>query len=264
MKRRSGKVLQQEGGCEIVIENLAKSLGGKPVLRDVNLTIPCRATMGIVGRSGCGKSVLLKHVIGLMWPDSGRVLINGRELATMNREELYRTRRRFGMLFQSAALLDSMTVGENVALGMIHDKSMSRSEISDRVSECLSMVGLRGLENMIPSELSGGMKKRVGLARAVAMDPEVMLFDEPTTGLDPIMAAVIDEVIKDLVERLQTTAVVVTHDMRSVSTICHQVAFLHRGIIFAQGTPEEITASEDEVVAQFIAGRADGPIKPRL
>ena len=264
MKKRNRSILPEENGCEIVIEPLAKSLGGQPVLRDVNLTIPPRGTLGVVGRSGCGKSVLLKHIIGLMWPDSGRVMINGRELAKMDRDELYQTRHRFGMLFQSAALLDSMTVGENVALGMIHNRSMSRPEIADRVSECLTMVGLHGLENKLPSELSGGMKKRAGLARAVAMDPEVMLFDEPTTGLDPIMSAVIDEVIKDLVERLSTTAVVVTHDMRSVSTICHQVAFLHRGIIFAQGTPEEIMASEDEVVAQFIAGRADGPIKPRL
>ncbi|MFC1500820.1 ABC transporter ATP-binding protein [Candidatus Zixiibacteriota bacterium] len=246
------------------MEHLAKSLGGQPVLRDVNLTIPTRGTLGVVGRSGCGKSVLLKHIIGLMWPDSGRVVINGRGLAEMDREELYQTRHRFGMLFQSAALMDSMTVGENVALGLIHNRMMSRGEIADRVAECLNMVGLHGLENKVPSELSGGMKKRAGLARAVAMDPEVMLFDEPTTGLDPIMSAVIDEVIKDLVERLQTTAVVVTHDMRTVNTICHQVAFLHRGIIFAQGTPEEIMASEDEVVAQFIAGRADGPIKPRV
>jgi phospholipid/cholesterol/gamma-HCH transport system ATP-binding protein len=251
-----------DNGCEIVIENLAKKLGGRPVLRDVNLTIPPRATLGILGRSGCGKSVLLKHIIGLMWPDSGRVLINGSDINLMDREELYRTRHRFGMLFQSAALLDSMTVGENVALSLIHNRTMSRGEIADRVSECLSMVGLRGLEDRMPSEMSGGMKKRVGLARAVAMGPEVMLFDEPTTGLDPIMAAVIDQVIKDLVDRLNTTAVVVTHDMRSVTTICDQVAFLHNGIIFAQGTPEEITASEDEVVAQFITGGAEGPLSP--
>jgi len=251
-----------DSGCEIVIEHLAKSLGGQPVLRDVNLTIPPGATLGIVGRSGCGKSVLLKHIIGLMWPDSGRVLIGGCDLNEMDREQLYQTRHRFGMLFQSAALLDSMTVGENVALSLIHNRTMRRGEIADRVAECLSMVGLGGLEEKMPSEMSGGMKKRVGLARAVAMGPEVMLFDEPTTGLDPIMAAVIDEVIADLVDRLNTTAVVVTHDMRSVTTICHQVAFLHRGIIFAQGTPAEITASEDEVVAQFISGAADGPIQP--
>ena len=263
MRRQKNVCEAADNGCDIVIEHLAKKLGGQHVLRDVNLTIPPRATLGIVGRSGCGKSVLLKHIIGLMWPDSGRVLINGCELGEMDRDQLYETRHRFGMLFQSAALLDSMTVGENVALGLIHNRAMSRGEISDRVAECLIMVGLRGLENKMPSEMSGGMKKRVGLARAVAMGPEVMLFDEPTTGLDPIMAAVIDEVIADLVDRLKTTAVVVTHDMRSVTTICHQVAFLHRGIIFAQGTPTEITASEDEVVAQFIAGRADGPITPR-
>ncbi len=263
MRHRENVCEPTDNGCEIVIENLAKKLGGQPVLRDVNLTIPPRATLGIVGRSGSGKSVLLKHIIGLMWPDSGRILINGCDLNSMDRDQLYQTRHRFGMLFQSAALLDSMTVGENVALSLIHNRSMNKGEIADRVAECLNMVGLRGLEDRMPSEMSGGMKKRVGLARAVAMGPEVMLFDEPTTGLDPIMAAVIDEVIKDLVDRLKTTAVVVTHDMRSVTTICHQVAFLHRGIIFAQGTPAEITASEDEVVAQFIAGGADGPIRPR-
>ena len=253
-----------EQGCSICIKNLRKSLAGRPVLRDVTFDVPQGETIGIVGRSGCGKSVLLKHVIGLMWPDSGQVLIDGKEIGLMGKEELYVTRRRFGMLFQSAALFDSMSVGENVALGLFHNSDMSEAEIIEKVDHCLGMVGLHGLENRMPSELSGGMKKRVGLARAVSMDPEVLLFDEPTTGLDPIMAAVIDEVIADLVERLKTTAVVVTHDMRTVNTICHQVAFLHRGVIFAEGTPEEITRSVDEVVAQFIAGRADGPIRPRM
>jgi len=253
-----------EQGCSICIRNLRKYLSGRPVLRDVTFDVPKGETLGIVGRSGCGKSVLLKHVIGLMLPDSGRVLIDGKEIGLMNQEELYATRHRFGMLFQSAALFDSMSVGENVALGLFHNTDMSEPEIIEKVDSCLGMVGLHGLENRMPSELSGGMKKRVGLARAISMDPEVLLFDEPTTGLDPIMAAVIDEVIADLVERLKTTAVVVTHDMRTVNTICHQVAFLHRGVIFAEGTPEEITRSDDEVVAQFIAGRADGPIRPRM
>ena len=252
-----------DAGCSIVIESLRKSLGGQPVLRDVNLRIPPGETIGIVGRSGCGKSVLLKHVIGLMWPDAGRVLIDGHDLGQMGREELYRTRHRFGMLFQSAALFDSMSVGENIALGLVHNTDMSDAEIRDRVAYCLGQVGLAGLEERMPSELSGGMKKWAGLARAIALDPEVMLFDEPTTGLDPIMSAVIDEVIAELVEELQTTAVVVTHDMRTVNTICHRVAFLHRGVIFAEGTPEEISVSEDPVVAQFISGSADGPIRPR-
>lgn len=251
-------------GCYICIEGLKKYLGGQPVLRGVNLEVLPGETLGVVGRSGCGKTVLLKHIIGLMWPDAGRVLIDGRELARMSQEELYETRRRFGMLFQSSALFDSMTVGENVALGLMHNTDLSSSGIEEKMQECLRMVGLHGLEDKMPNELSGGMKKRVGLARAVAMDPEIMLFDEPTTGLDPIMSAVIDEVIADLVERLKTTAVVVTHDMRTVNSICHRVAFLHRGIIFAEGTPEEITNSHDEVVAQFIAGSADGPIRPTV
>lgn len=251
-----------EKGCSISVINLRKYLSGRPVLRDVTFDVQPGETIGIVGRSGCGKSVLLKHIIGLMWPNSGQVLVGGKDIGLMSKEELYVTRRRFGMLFQSAALFDSMSVGENVALGLVHNSDMSEAEIIEKVDHCLGMVGLHGLEERMPSELSGGMKKRVGLARAISMDPEVMLFDEPTTGLDPIMAAVIDEVIADLVERLKTTAVVVTHDMRTVNTICHRVAFLHRGVIFAEGTPEEITNSDDEVVAQFIAGRADGPIKP--
>lgn len=251
-------------GCTIVTEHLKKYLGGRPVLRDVNLTIPSGETKGIVGRSGCGKSVLLKHLIGLMWPDDGRVIIDGVDLAAMSREELYSTRHRFGMLFQSSALLDSITVAGNVGIGLSYNTVLTDAEIGDRVEECLDMVGLKGLGGRMPSELSGGMKKRVGLARAVAMSPEVMLFDEPTTGLDPIMSAVIDELIASLVEKLQTTAVVVTHDMRTISAICHQVAFLHRGIIFAEGTPEEIMKSDDRVVAQFIAGTSTGPIRPAV
>ena len=244
------------------VVGLKKYLGGLPVLRDVNMEVRPGETLGVVGRSGCGKSVLLKHLIGLMWADEGQVLVNGEDLATMSQAELYRVRQCFGMLFQSAALFDSMTVGENVGLGLEHHSLMTRGEIDDKVSECLAAVGLSGIEEKMPSELSGGMKKRVGLARAVAMDPEILLFDEPTTGLDPIMAAIIDQVIADLVQRLKTTAVVVTHDMRTVNTICHRVAFLHRGVIFAEGTPEEITNSDDEVVAQFISGNADGPIQP--
>jgi len=264
MTNGAGMSVPEGRGCNISIEGLRKNLGGRPVLRDVNLNIPPGETIGIVGRSGCGKSVLLKHVIGLMWPDDGRVLIDGQDLGLMSQEELYRTRQRFGMLFQSSALFDSMSVAENVALSLVHNTELSASEVDSKVAECLGTVGLHGQEERMPSELSGGMKKRVGLARAVAMDPEIMLFDEPTTGLDPIMSAVIDEVISELVERLKTTAVVVTHDMRTVNSICHRVAFLHRGVIFAEGTPSEIMNSEDEVVAQFIAGRADGPIRPRL
>jgi len=252
---------QSRIGC-IRIEGLRKSLGGRPVLREVNLEIKCGETVAVVGRSGCGKSVLLKHLIGLMWPDAGRVLIDDRSLAEMDRRELYATRHRFGMLFQSAALFDSMTVAENVGLGLRHHSKLSSAEIDEKVEACLEAVGLPGVLDKMPSELSGGMKKRVGLARAIAMDPEVLLFDEPTTGLDPIMSAIIDNVIVDLVDRLKTTAVVVTHDMRTVNTVCHRVAFLHRGVIFAEGTPEEINGSEDPVVAQFITGSAEGPIQP--
>ena len=244
------------------VVGLKKDLGGQPVLRNVNLEVFPGETLGIVGRSGCGKSVLLKHLIGLMWADEGEVLVNGFDLAGMDQAELYRVRQCFGMLFQSAALFDSMSVGENIGLGLTHHSLYTQAEIRDRVDYCLTSVGLSGIEDKMPSELSGGMKKRVGLARAIAMDPEILLFDEPTTGLDPIMAAIIDEQIAKLVHELNTTAVVVTHDMRTVNTVCHRVAFLHRGVIFAEGTPEEINNSDDEVVAQFISGSADGPIQP--
>ncbi|MFC1543843.1 ABC transporter ATP-binding protein [Gemmatimonadota bacterium] len=247
---------------EIRIEGLAKRLGGQPVLRDVNLTVRTGEAVGIVGRSGCGKSVLLKHVIGLMWPDAGQVLINDTALSSLGNEGLYKIRKCFGMLFQSSALFDSMTVAENVGLGLLHHSRLSRNQIREKVAACLEAVGLKGVEEKLPSELSGGMRKRVGLARAIAMDPEILLFDEPTTGLDPILAAIIDEVIAGLVETLQTTAIVVTHDMRTVNTICHRVAFLHRGVIFAEGTPQEMNESKDPVVAQFISGSAEGPIQP--
>jgi phospholipid/cholesterol/gamma-HCH transport system ATP-binding protein len=246
----------------IRLVGLQKRLGGQPVLRDVNLTIPMGETLGIVGRSGCGKSVLLKHIIGLMWADAGEVLVNGEDLGGMDARQLYEVRKSFGMLFQSAALFDSMTVAENVGLGLLHHSDLSRGEMAEKVTACLEAVGLKGVERKMPSELSGGMRKRVGLARAIAMDPEILLFDEPTTGLDPIMSAVIDRVIADLVESLNTTAIVVTHDMRTVNTICHRVAFLHRGVIFAEGTPREINDSDDPVVAQFISGSAEGPIQP--
>ncbi|MFO7767841.1 MAG: ATP-binding cassette domain-containing protein [bacterium] len=244
------------------MDHIKKSLGGKPVLRDVELGVKTGETLAVVGRSGCGKSVLLKHMIGLMSPDEGRVFVMEEDIGELDTEGLYRVRGRFGMLFQSAALFDSMDVAENVGLALAHHTDLSDSEIGDRVSRCLEMVGLKGVEEKLPSELSGGMKKRVGLARAIVMEPEIILFDEPTTGLDPIMSAIIDELIVDLVQRLNVTAVVVTHDMRTVNTVCHRVAFLHRGIIFAEGTPEEINESDDEVVAQFIEGRAEGPIDP--
>ncbi len=249
-------------GIAIRVDHVKKSLGGRPVLRDVELDVRVGETLAVVGRSGCGKSVLLKHLIGLMSPDEGRVLVLGEDIGDLNTEGLYRIRGRFGMLFQSAALFDSMDVAQNVGLALAHHTGRSDEEIGERVAECLEMVGLKGMEDKLPSELSGGMKKRVGLARAIVMEPEIILFDEPTTGLDPIMSAVIDELIADLVRRLKVTAVVVTHDMRTVNTVCHRVAFLHRGVIFAEGTPKEINESDDEVVAQFIEGRAEGPIDP--
>lgn len=244
----------------IEIIHLKKSFR-KPVLIDVNLTIEQGETMVIIGRSGCGKSVLLKHIIGLIRPDDGALLVDGKDVTRLKGPELDLIRQRFGMLFQSAALFDSMTVGENVGVGLgIHTKR-PKDEINARVRECLRMVGLSGIESQKPAELSGGMRKRVGLARAIAMNPEYILYDEPTTGLDPIMADIINDMILHLKNQLSVTSIAVTHDMVSAYKIADRIAMLHEGEIRFIGTPEEIRTSTDPLVQQFILGNAEGPIK---
>ncbi|MBI4640552.1 MAG: ABC transporter ATP-binding protein [Candidatus Tectomicrobia bacterium] len=241
----------------IEIIELHKSFGNNHVLRGVNLTINTGESMVIIGGSGSGKSVLIKHIIGLLKPDQGKVLIDGVDMTTVDEKELNELRKRFGMLFQAAALFDSMTVGENVGFALYEHTSLSRQEILGRVKEKLSMVGLRGVENLMPSALSGGMKKRVGLARAIAMDPNILLFDEPTTGLDPIMADTVNNLIVRLNQQLKVTSVAITHDMKSAYKIGDRIAMLHEGKIITVGTPEEIQHSENQLVQQFITGKAE-------
>lgn len=247
----------------IEIKNLHKGFGGKAVLRGVNLTIHDGERLVIVGRSGCGKSVLLKHIINLLQPDEGYILVDEIPIRKVGQADLFQLRRQFGFLFQGAALFDSMTVAENIALPLREHSNWGEDEILEKVAEKLKLVGLPGIETLKPSELSGGMKKRVGLARALILEPKYIMYDEPTTGLDPIMAAIIDKLIVKLSERLQVTSIVVTHDMQSVEKVADRVVMLHNGKIIFSGTVAEMNASEDEVVHQFVTADADGPIQPK-
>lgn len=244
----------------IEIINLCKSFDGHVVLDDLNLTIPSGDTTVIIGRSGCGKSVLLKHIIGLLKPDSGQVLIDGKDVTRMDEKELSALRMNFGMLFQGAALFDSLNVLENVAFGLIEHTSSSKEEISKRVKECLALVGLKGIEEKKPAELSGGMRKRVGLARAICLRPQMVLYDEPTTGVDPIMGDAINDLIVELHDKLKVTGIAVTHDMTSAYKIGDRMAMLYNGKIRVVGTPEEIKNTKDPIVRQFITGASKGPI----
>ena len=247
----------------IKIENLHKSFEQNAVLDGMNLTINRGESIVIIGQSGCGKSVLLKHLIRLMEPDEGRVWFDGEDLAGMNTVTLNKTRLRFGMLFQSAALFDSLTVEENVGLALKESRRMEPSAIREIVREKLEMVGLASSAEKFPAELSGGMRKRVGLARAIANDPEVLLYDEPTTGLDPITSDIINDLIVELNEKLNVTSVAVTHDMTSAFKIAGRIVMLYRGRIEIDGTPDEIKNTSNEIVKQFITGRAQGPIQVR-
>lgn len=244
----------------IEIKELFKNFGTNQVLNGVNLTIKKGETIVILGRSGCGKSVLLKHIIGLMKPDSGQIYIDGEEITSYTNEKLYTLRKRFGMLFQGSALFDSMTVEENVGLGLMEHTNLGKEKIKEIVREKLRLVGMGGVENLRPAELSGGMKKRVGLARAIAMEPEFVLYDEPTTGLDPIMADVINELIIRLRDTLSITSIAVTHDIVSAYKIADRIAMLYEGKIIFVGTPEETKDTTDPVVKQFIEGSSEGPI----
>ena len=219
--------------------------------------------MVVIGGSGTGKSVLIKHVIGLLRPDEGKVIVKGTVISELNRSGLNELRRTMGMLFQQAALFDSMTVGDNIAFELRHHTSMGAEEVADRVQEMLTMVGLSGLQDKWPADLSGGMKKRAGLARALALGPEIILYDEPTTGLDPILADQINSLIRDLQKRLDVTSITITHDMTSAYKIADRIAMLHNGRIEEGGTPREIQDSSNPIVQQFIHGRAEGPITPR-
>jgi len=241
----------------IETRQLKKSFDTQLVLDGVDLRIESGESVAIIGRSGGGKSVLLKHLIALLQPDSGDVLIDGESIVRMNERQLLRIREKFGMVFQSAALFDSMTVAENVAFPLIRKKKFTPGEIEQRVTAALEMVDLPGTQKKNPAELSGGMRKRVGLARAIVYEPQILLYDEPTTGLDPIVADSIDHLIIRVRDQLKITSVVVTHDMRTARRVGNRVLMLHEGKIYANATPEELFASQDPVVRQFIDGVAD-------
>ncbi len=247
----------------IVLQDVHKAFNAHEVLKGATLEVRTGETMVVIGGSGAGKSVLLKHLIGLLRPDEGQVLVNGQDLAGLDERQLSVVRRQFGMLFQASALFDSLTVWENVGFGLRQHTRLSDAEIRRIAKEKLAVVGLHEIEDLMPAELSGGMKKRVGLARAIAMEPRILLYDEPTTGLDPIMADVINELIIELKRTLGETAVAITHDMKSAYKIADRIAMLYDGVILEVGTPDEIRNSENPVVQQFITGRATGPIAVR-
>lgn len=244
----------------ISVKNLVRSFGKRRVLDGVDLDIYKGEIFVIMGGSGCGKSTLLRHIIGSLKPDSGQVFLFGKNITVLSEDEMDHVKRNIGMLFQSAALLDSLTVEQNIALPLKEHTKLDPNVINIMVRMKLGLVGLRGFEHLMPSEISGGMKKRVGLARAIAMDPQVVFYDEPTAGLDPIVAAVIDKLILDLSKKLNITSVVVTHDMKSVFTIASRIAMLHNGKVLEIGTPDEIRESKNEMIQQFINGEPEGPI----
>jgi len=246
----------------IAIRNLKKRLGGKQVLDGVDLEVRSGECVVVIGPSGTGKSVLLKHILGLMMPDQGSIEVNGEEIVGRKERELNQIRKKFGMVFQGAALFDSMTVGENVALGLREHTDLDEQAIERRVVERLEWVGLKQVEQMKPASLSGGMRKRVGLARAIAMDPEFILYDEPTTGLDPIMSDAIDRLMRDLQRRMNVTSIVVTHDLGSAFKVGDRIAMLLGGKIIFNGSPDEVRQTRHPVVRQFIEGSSEGPIQP--
>lgn len=248
----------------IELKNIYMAFGDHAVHEDLNLSVDTGESMVIIGRSGCGKSVLLKHIIGLLRPDSGSVFIDGEDITKVDSEEMNRVRMDFGMLFQGAALFDSLSVLENVGFRLLEYTDMPLEDVKKRVAECLEMVGLYGVEDIHPAELSGGMKKRVGLARAISMSPKIILFDEPTTGVDPIMGDIINELIRYLHNTLKTTSITVTHDMKSAYKIADRIAMLYDKKIIAVGTPDEIKNSDNPIVKQFINGDAEGPITQNL
>ena len=238
----------------IEVRHLVKNYGHHTVLADVSLRVETGESVVIIGRSGGGKSVLLKHLVGLLSPDDGEVLIDGEDLCALNERELLRVRRKFGMLFQGAALFDSLTVAENVSFALRREGKLTAGEIQRKVAQVLEMVELSGTEEKKPSELSGGMRKRVGLARAIIYQPQIVLYDEPTTGLDPVVSDSIDQLILRVRDTLKVTTVVVTHDMRSAGRLGQRILMLHEGRIYVAGRPDEVFQSTDPVVHRFVNG----------
>ena len=247
---------------EVIVElrNVTKCFGDRAVLDDVSCSIRAGETTVIIGPSGTGKSVFLKHLVGLLRPDSGQVLVAGQDVPTLDDPALFELRKRFGMLFQDGALFDSMSVGENIAFPLRHHTAKSDDEIARRVAEVLAMVGLPGIEEREPAALSGGMRKRVGLARAIALEPEIVLFDEPHSGLDPVMSDTIDKLIVSMKARLGSTFIVISHDIAGTFQIADTIGMLWKGKLIAFGPKQEVMESQDPVLRQFFERRADGPM----
>jgi phospholipid/cholesterol/gamma-HCH transport system ATP-binding protein len=248
----------------IEVRHLRKTFSGKAVLEDVNFAVERGTVCVVMGGSGSGKSTILRHLIGAYKPDEGEIYLDGEEITHLPEPALARVRRKFGMLFQGGALLNSLTVGENIALPIRHHTDLPDETIALMVKMKLELVGLRDAEHLKPSQISGGMQKRVSLARAIALDPKIVFYDEPSAGLDPIVTAVIDKLMVDLTRIMGITSLVVTHDMNSAFRIADQMIMLHRGRVVAHGTPEEIKNSPDPLVQQFITGAPDGPIPLRM
>jgi len=245
----------------IQIVDLHKSFGENKVLQGVNLTIEKGKTLVIIGQSGSGKSIMIKHLIGLIRPDRGEIFVDGVEITCLKEDELNQIRRKFAMLFQGSALFDSLTVLQNVSFGLERYTDFAAERIEGLAREALNRVGLRDVENLMPHELSGGMRKRVGLARAIAYQPEIILYDEPSTGIDPIRADAINDLIIQMQKELEVTSIIITHDMVSTYKVADRVAMLYQGKIIETGTPEEIKNSGSQIVQQFITGAATGPIE---
>ncbi len=243
----------------IDVVNLSKAFGPKVVLSNVNLQVEEGESLVVLGGSGTGKTVLLRNIMGLLTPDAGHVAVDGKIIAQLDRPGLFEVRKHIGMCFQMAALFDSMTVFENIAFSLRRHTDMKPQEVRSRVEECLSMVGMKGTDKLKPSELSGGMKRRVGFARAISLKPKILLFDEPTTGLDPVMTDVIGRVILDLKHELGVTTITITHDLKSAFEIADRIALLFRGEVISLETPEDFRKDPNPVVQQFLRGDADGP-----
>jgi phospholipid/cholesterol/gamma-HCH transport system ATP-binding protein len=244
----------------IEAQNVHKSFGNNHVLRGLNLNIRHGESMVVIGGSGTGKSVLIKCIIGILNPERGKIYVAGQDIGALKEKDLYQLRKKFGMLFQAGALFDSLKVWENVGFGLLQHTTLSEKEIKKRAIERLNLLGLYKIEDLMPSELSGGMRKRVSLARAITMEPEILLYDEPTTGLDPIRADAINELILEMKGTIKATSITITHDMVSAYKIADRIAMLYQGQIIEVGTPEEIKSSANAIVQQFIQGKADGPI----
>jgi phospholipid/cholesterol/gamma-HCH transport system ATP-binding protein len=253
--------MTRDSSMKIRVVNLHKSFGENHVLRGVDLEVGQGESMVVIGGSGSGKTVLIRCIIGLVEPDEGEVYVDGTEITSLNEREMNEIRKKFGMLFQGGALFDSLTIWENVGFGLRQHTKLSEGEIREIASEKLALLGLKNIDDLMPAELSGGMKKRVSLARAIAMEPEILLYDEPTTGIDPVMADAINELIIRMREKLSVTSIAITHDMKSAYKIADRIAMLYQGKIIEVGIPDEIRNSPNPIVQQFIQGKSEGPIK---